>query len=173
MLTSAVAAVACVLVISGESLRPWQSATASDPALRAFIEQTRRDRPEEPLQQASTAESLTLLASAVSSMAQQRGALVRLADDVARLRADIRAYRAGSLDAPQQSARLQRTLTQASLLIHRLVAETRHERRASDPELNALRRSAESLDHEQSLRKQPDVLERFFDHAAAILQRLE
>lgn len=163
----------CAVLAAGDAGPARQDAAVNDPALRDFMAQTDRERPGESYQQAITVESLSLLASAIASLAQQNGAQVRLADDIARLRANIRGYRAGLPDDERQSARLRRTLVQASGLIDRLVAEARHERRASDPELNALRRAAESLDQDQSLGGQPKVIDRFLGHAAAILQRLD
>jgi hypothetical protein len=161
------------LVIAAGGPTAAQSAAASDAALRAFVEQTDREWPGDSDQQAITTDSLVLLTNAIASLAQQKGVLVHLADDIAQLRANIRGYQAGSPGDQRQSARLRRTLIHASGLIQRLVAEANHQRRASDPSLNALRRAADALDADQSLRNQPDVIERFFGHAAAILQRID
>ena len=162
-----------LLISAGDAASNSQSAATSDQALRAFIEQADREWPGESYQQAITVDSLVLLANAVASLAQQQGILVRLADDVAQLRVNIRGYRAALPDDDRQSARLRRTLVHASGLIQRLVAEANQQRRPSDPALNALHRAANSLDVDQSLRRQPDVIERFFGQAAIILQRLD
>ena len=56
------------------------------------------------------------------------------------------------------------------------VAAASQSARPSDLALRAfvaLRRAADSLDIAQSLRRQPDVIERCFAHAAAILQRVD
>ena len=162
-----------LLSAGGHVATASQNAAASDPALRAFIEQTAREWPGESYQQSITVDSLVLLANAVTSLAQQKGILVPLADDVALLRANVRDYQAGFPEDDRQSARLRRTLVHASGLIQRLVAESSQERRAGDPALNALRRAADALDTEQSLRRQPDVIERFFGYAVTILQRVD
>ena len=162
-----------LLIAPGGVAAASQSAAASDHALRAYVEQTDREWPGESYQQAITVDSLVLLANAVASLAQQKGILVRLADDVAQLRVNIRGYRAALPDDDRQSARLRRTLIHASGLIQRLLAEANQQRRHSDPALNALRRAAESLDIDQPLRRQPDVIERFFAQAAIILQHLD
>jgi hypothetical protein len=78
----------------GDAAIASQSSAASDQALRAFIKQTDREWPGESFQQALTVDSLVLLANAVASLAQQKGILVRLVDDVAQLRANIRGYQA-------------------------------------------------------------------------------
>ncbi len=162
-----------LLISAGDVASNSQIAAASNQALRAFIEQADREWPHESYQQSITVDSLVLLANAVASFAQQKGILVRLADDVAQLRVNIRSYRAALPDDDRQSARLRRTLVHASGLIQRLVAEANQQRRPSDPALNALHRAANSLDVDQSLRRQPDVIERFFGQAAIILQRLD
>jgi hypothetical protein len=174
MMTKLVAtAIACVGAVATDAYTPSQDVGVADHALRAFIEQTDREWPGESDQQAITVDSLVLLANAVASLARQKGIHVRLADDVAQLRVNIRGYQAGLPEDERQSARLRRTLVHASGLIQRLLAEANQERRPSDPALNALGRAAESLDVDQSLRRQPDVIERFFGQAAAILQRLD
>jgi hypothetical protein len=173
MTTAIATALFGLLISAGDAASNSQSAATPDQALRAFIEQADREWPGESYQQAITVDSLVLLANAVASLAQQKGVLVRLADDVAQLRANIRGYRAALPDDYRQSARLRRTLAHATGLIQRLVAEASQERRPSDPALNALRRAADSLDVDQSLRGQPDVIERFFGQAAIILQRLD
>lgn len=150
-----------------------QSTAASDPALRAYVEQTDREWPGESHQQAITVESLVLLSNAIASLAHQRGINARLTDDLAELRANTAVYRAGSPEDPRQSGRLRHTLIQAGDVVQRLVSEADGQRRRDDPALNALRRAADSLDVDQSLRQQPDVLERFFGQAAAILRSVE
>lgn len=167
-----VIALGCALATAPRALAA-QELRITDPAVRAFVEQADRELPATSAQHGVIVRSLNLLANAIVSLAQRGDAQVRIADDIARLRVDIRGYQSGGADAATQSGRLRRTLIQASGLMQRLVVETSHVRRASDPELNALRRAAESVDETQSLVRQPDVLERFFEHAATILQGLD
>jgi hypothetical protein len=167
------AALCCALAAAFPAVAATQASSEGDQSVRAFVEQTDRQRPADSNQRSITVGSLNLLDKAIESLAQRGGAQVRIADDIARLRVNIRGYQAGVSDGGPQSARLRRTLVQASGLIERLVTETSHVRRPRDPELKALRRAAESLDESQSLRSQPDVIERFFRHAASILQRLD
>ena len=165
-------AAAGFLALSQPATPPPQ-ATAPDPALQAFVSQTDREWPGESRQQTITVESLTLLADAISSLGKRHGLEARVAGDLATLRAGISRYQAGKPGTVAQAKQLRRTLIDAATAIERLVSEAEAERHPRDGRLNAIRRAAESLDGGALLLRQPDVIERFFHHAAEALKRLE
>jgi hypothetical protein len=169
----AAAGASCMLLLLTGSAIASQDVAGSDQALRAFVEYTDRKSSGEAHQQAITVKSLTLLADAVASLAQRNGLATRLDGDVATLRQHISDYQTGRSGEVAQSARLRRTLIHAGALIRRLLVEAKKDARPRDARLNALQRAAESLDDRQLLRRQPDVIENFFRHAAQALLRFD
>lgn len=163
-----------LLIVQPAAAIPQQSAPPiTDPALRAFVEQVAREWPGESHQQALTVASLTLLADAIKSVAERRRlSSPRVAQGVDELRSQTRAYGAAAPSDGGQGVRLRQAFVTASDLVAHLVNAAGIEKEPVDPRLSALRRSAESLDTTQSLRRQPDVIERFFHHAAEALQRV-
>jgi hypothetical protein len=149
-----------------------QQTAIENPALRAFLEQVDREWPGESRQQSVTVESLTLLASTVESIAKARQKLTPdIITGLDRLRTETHKYERGVPSDLSQSTQLQHVLITAADVLRRLAgagADTEPER----SRLAALKRSAESLDRRAPLRRQPDVIERFFHQAAELLRDL-
>jgi hypothetical protein len=82
------------------------------------------------------------------------------------------AYANGPPDSAGHIERLRQAFTSAADIIDELVEVAGVEKRPVDPRMSALRRAAESLDPALTTRRQPDVIERFFHHAAEALQRV-
>lgn len=151
-----------------------QMPPVSDPALRLFLEQVDREWPGESEQQAITVKSLELLADAIGSVARRKQLpLPDLESSVRELRELTERYRAGRPDDLVQARRLRDTFVSAADLIDRLLTSAGLQKKPVDPRLGALHRSAESLDAALTVRRQPDVLERFFTHAGEALRRIE
>jgi hypothetical protein len=151
-----------------------QTPSASDPALRLFLEQIDREWPGESEQQAITVASLELLADAIGSVARRTQLpLPNLERSVRELRQLIERYRAGKPDDLVQARRLRETFVEAADLIDRLLTSAGLQKKPVDPRLGALHRAAESLDTAMTVRRQPDVIERFFSHAGEALRRIE
>lgn len=150
------------------------AAPPTDPLLRTYVEHVAREWPGESAQQALTGESLTLLADAVGSVAERKqlsSPQVRLA--VEQLRRQTAEYQVGTPGTLEQSKRLRRTFATAAELVASLVDRAGLEQQPVDPRLSALGRAADSLDDEMLLRRQPDVIERFFHHAGEALRRID
>jgi hypothetical protein len=150
-----------------------QSGAHQDRALGAYRNYVDREWAGKAYQHSMTREALTLLMNALDSVAQRRELtspqLTRSMHDVRPL---IAAYDAGAPDHVGQSARLQRVFLAITDVVERLVDASGLLREPIDPRLSALRRSAESLDLRAPLRRQPDVIERFFHHAGEALYRI-
>jgi hypothetical protein len=175
-----VASTALTLIAFMLAAMPAGSAVAQhtpppqDRALLAYIDQVEREWPGESAQQALTADSLTLLADAIASVADRQQLTtpqVRLA--IEQLRRQTQAYRAGTPGTHEQAKRLRRTFKETAALVDSLVARAALKQEPVDPGLAALARAADSLDDDMLLRRQPDVIERFFHHAAAALRRVD
>jgi hypothetical protein len=176
----AVSKTALTLIAFTVAATPTRSALAQptpppqDRALLAYIDQVEREWPGESAQQELTADSLTLLADAVASMADRKQLTtpqVRLA--IEQLRRQTQAYRAGTPGTLEQAKRLRRTFQETAALVDSLVDRAARKNEPVDPRLSALARAADSLDDDMLLRRQPDVIERFFHHAAAALRRVD
>jgi hypothetical protein len=151
-----------------------QMPSVSEPALRLFLEQVDREWPGESEQQAITVKSLELLAAAIGSIARRKQLpLPNLERSVCELRELTERYRAGRPDDLVQARRLRETFVSAADLIDRLLTSAGLQKKPVDPRLGALHRAAESLDASLTVRRQPDVLERFFTHAGEALRRIE
>jgi hypothetical protein len=167
MLTASIAVVAILSVA-------LQSATVASGATHKLADYVSREWPGESHQQAITSTALTLLADAIEANAPRPSPGQRdLAAEVVRLRQHITEYRTGAPGDLKQSRRLRRLLIDASALIEELIESSGVRQRPRDPRLNALERSATSLSEDAAVIRQPDVLERFFRHAVAALQRLD
>jgi hypothetical protein len=173
LVLSAVALLLCAGLACGA--RQHVTATpADDSALREFIEQVEREWPGESHQQALTADSLMLLATAIVSVAERRRlASPDLLRQVEALREQTGAYRASTPGRLDQTERLRRVFIAGADIVDGLVEAAGLEKRPVDPRLSALRRAAESLDPALVPLRQPDVIERYFHHAAEALKRVD
>ena len=161
------------IVVAILSVAP-QSTTAPAGATHKLADYVNREWPGESHQQAVTSTALTLLADAIEANGTRQSLEKRdFAADVVRLRQQINEYRTGKPGDLEQSRRLRRVLIGASSLIERVVESADARQRPRDPRLNAVERAAKSLSENTTVLRQPDVLERFFRHAVAALQRLD
>ena len=151
------------------SMPPQQRPESVD----AFVQHVDREWPGEAHQQEVTRTSLDLLARAVEDMAQQKNVQSeRFTRELKMMRDATTAYAAGKPGEVSQSRRLRKTLEAAAEVVQTLT-ERAGAHDALKARLNALERSAGSLEPDDPLRRQPDVLERFFHHAAEILTALD
>jgi len=149
-----------------------QPAAPNDTAVRAFIQQVEREWPGQAAQQALTVESLRLLGDAVESLASpQQKSAQEFMTVFARFRTETRRFESGTPDDIAQSANLQHAFITGVDLMRRLVG-AKAEMEPAKTRLAALRRSADGIDRKQPLRRQPDVIERFFHQAAELLGNL-
>ena len=156
--------------VSAATARGSQATNVSNPSLRSFIEQVEREWPGDARQQAITVESVTLLANTVESIASSRQALTPdLRTVLDRLRTEIRRFETGTAGIATQSVQLRHVLTTATDLLARLAGNDAAKEPAKS-RLAALRRSVDGLDGKTPLRRQPDVLERYFHQAAELLR---
>jgi hypothetical protein len=121
-----------------------------------------------------TADSLKLLIDAIVSVAEHKqlsSPQVRLAVELLRRSTDD--YRAGRPGTLEQSERLRQTLKRAADLVESLIDRAGLEKNSVEPRVSAIHRAAESLDEDMVLRRQPDVIERFFHHAGEALRRVD
>ncbi len=149
-----------------------QSQTVATPALQSFVQHVEREWPGERAQQEINCRALELMASAVEAVAL--GRKVRGNDvpsGIMRFGELTGSYCTGDPNDRDQPQRLRRTLVDGSALMAALVRTTGD--RNSSAHLNALDRAARSLDRHAPLLRQPDVIERFFHHAAAVLTLLD
>lgn len=139
-------------------------------AVETFVQHVDREWPGESQQQALTRDSLRLLADAVADLARRHKlSSSEFERELQALRDATARYAAGTPGDASQSRQLRKTLETAADLVRTLAVHT-GAASSIDARLNALERSAESLDRDQPLRRQPDVLERFFHHAAETLK---
>jgi hypothetical protein len=147
--------------------------TSPSSAVKEFAQQVHREWPGESHQQAVTESSLTHMFAALESLlAPDPGARERFQPELNRLKAATKEYGYGPPGEKIQAKRLRKIFRDASDLIED-VAERLSDDEGNEPSLNALRRAARSLEDDEVLLRQPDVIERFFDHAAAVLIRVE
>lgn len=146
--------------------------TVENPKLRTFVEHVDREWAGDSHQQAVTVTSLRLLADAVEAVGRRSADHASMDREIAELRAMTGEYDRGTPGDPQQSKRLRKTLLGASQIVARTVTAAGLASRP-DPRLSAMQRAARSLDDDAPLRRQPDVLERFFQHAAEALRRFD
>jgi len=136
------------------------------------VEHVDREWAGDSQQQIVTVTSLRLLADAVEAVGRRSADHASIDRDIAELRAMTGEYERGTAGDPQQSKRLRGTLLAASQIVERTVKAAGLAGRP-DPRLSAMERAAKSLDDDAPLRRQPDVLERFFHHAAEALRRID
>jgi hypothetical protein len=142
-------------------------------AVEAFVEHVDREWPGEAHQQALTGKSLNLLVNAIESVAQRRqAASAEFVGELQEIRDETAKYTGGTPGDLAQSRQLRKTLRAAADIVQTLAVRTGIAS-SMEQRLNALNRAARSLDDDQPLRRQPDVLERFFHHAAEILKTID
>jgi hypothetical protein len=141
-------------------------------ALRAHFEQVERESPAESAQQALTADSLTLLADAIHSFAERKQLSSR--------RSAWRQSNCGAL--PPRIAAVSRARssnrngggepcnTRPTWCSRSSIATGSSRSRSTH---GCLHRAAASRDDDPVLRRQPDVIERFFHRAGEALRRID
>ena len=168
-------AIALACLTFGAALLPGPSSASQEPSpaspVQTFARQVERDWPGESQQQTLTVESLKHMSVAIESLltGSQK---TTFENDFLRVTSDIRTYASGIPGELVQAKRLRDVFQAASELIVRM-ADRLAQLDRRDPNLSAMRRAARSLDDDQMLLRQPDVIERFFDHAAAALVKIE
>ena len=166
-MTSACIALTALTLCGAPQVPPSQQTTTD--RLAEFVT---REWPGERQQQALTVTALNLTADAIDDVAKRNGvAANELNRDISKLRELIERYSSGTPGDVEQTSRLERALKQAASLINDLAAAD-HQRRTKPADLNAMERAVSSLDDDAPLRRQPDVIERFFTHAVALLRGL-
>ena len=141
-------------------------------ALTHYLDYIDREWPGNATQHAITSRALSLLLQAIDEVAgTQAPPSTQLVRSLEPVRGLVATYDGGPHDRGAQSATLQRIFLGLTDVLERLVAASGRLEEPVDPRLSALRRSAESLDLRVPLRRQPDVLERFFHHAGEALRR--
>lgn len=151
-----------------------QEAGSAESPVKQFARQVDREWPGESQQQDITVDSLRHLMRAIESLLPTGpdDSTTRFERSRRQLVDAIAAYREGIPGEIGQAKRLRKVFLEASDLIAAMARDlARVESR--NPRVSALRRSARSLDDDQRLLRQPDVIERFFDHAAAVLLSIE
>jgi hypothetical protein len=159
------------VLILVSALQAQAQPAGSDP-LRAFDEYVRREWPGERTQQEINCRALELMVNAVEAVAaKRRVGEAKSMESAARVRERRQDYCSGNPADREQPRKLRRTLIEASELIEKLAESV--EQRKFTAHVNALNRAAESLDEAAPLRRQPDVMERFFHHGAELLVLLD
>jgi hypothetical protein len=165
--------IALLVLPSSVFAQSLASQGTSPQAIDVFVQHVDREWPGEAHQQALTGESLNLLLNAVEVLAQRRNATsAEFARSLQQVRSETGKYGAGTPGDLSQSRQLRKTLRTTADVV-RILAERTGVADSIEARLNALDRSARSLDDDQPLRRQPDVLERFFRHAAEILKAMD
>jgi hypothetical protein len=150
-----------------------QAQTPAAGTLDAFIAQVDREWPGESRQQAITTDSLRLMADAVAAVAA-RGRIdsPRLARPLQQFREETERYAKGKPGTERQSEQLRRTFL-TGVAVMEALTERVDEGRTLKARVSALERAAKSLDDDDPVLRQPDVIERFFRHAGEILKLVE
>ena len=133
------------------------------------MEYVQREWPGERAQQDMSCRALRLMADAIDAVSVAKDPR-QSANEMARLRERIQEYCSGRPDDGAQADKLRRTFIAGAAAINQLA--TSRPPRALAAHLNAVERAAQSLDDHGLLRRQPDVIERFFHHAAEALMLL-
>jgi hypothetical protein len=163
LLASAIAAAGCV--VRTVTLEPLDNL-----AVRGFVAHADREWPAAP-SQAQTADTLDWMASAVESLANTRRLPVTNVNGrVQQLHALIKEFASGDAASLDRTRVLRRIFTAGAMLVDDLLfAAGLEESKEGSP----LRRAAESLDETLLPRRQPDVIERYFQAVSEALQRID
>jgi hypothetical protein len=141
--------------------------------LDAFVAQVDRDWPGETRQQAITTDSLRLMADAIAAVAARvRLDSPRVAGRLEQLREETERYAQGTPGTERQSGQLRRTFLTGVDVMAALIDRI-DEGRELEARVSALQRTARSLDDDDPVLVQPDVIERYFRHAGEILKLVD
>ena len=141
-------------------------------SLRLYVAHAERNWTAGSEQQAMTIDTLDRLADAIASLAVSKGAVSpTFTERLSELRSSTVAFASGKLGANEQAAALRETFGIAASMVRSLVNAT--SARDADDDLTALDRSAAAIDAARPLPLQADAIERFFQTAAATLERVD
>lgn len=163
LVVSAVAAAGCI--VRTVTLAPLENL-----AVRGYVAHAEREWPAAP-SQAQTADTLDWMTSAVESLGNNRRLPIdNLAGRLRELRVLIKEYASANGEDLARTRTLRRAfLTGASLVDDLLFAAGLERSR----DRSSIRRAAEALDEAQLPRRQPDVIERYFQEVSDALQRVD
>lgn len=165
-----VACIAASLLVAAElraQPRPVPHVLA-DPAVFTFTDFVDH-RMHSPLTSRAIVTGLDLLVSAVEGVAIAQGLDPGLLERAHELRKEARdLYHEGAVPAP--TAERQELFDDIAELIERLNRALPSDSQISKPRLDALERAADGLERDTPPAEQPQVVERFFRHAAAALR---